>query len=121
MSFYVTTYVTTRGYGVLIDIFRHTTFYCGEAHPRPTEPQSPDMLDVNTPQMMRVRESPLGSRVIVEVPRCAGVDVYLFAGPELRHAVQRYNLFCGGGVLPPEWGLGFWYRAEMREERKFLT
>ena len=23
------------------------------------------------------------------------------------NAVQRYNLFSGGGVAPPEWGLGF--------------
>jgi alpha-D-xyloside xylohydrolase len=63
--------------------------------------------------MMRVRETQLAGRVMIEVPRCAGVDVYLFAGPQLRDAVQRYNLFSGGGVLPPEWGLGFWYRAEM--------
>jgi alpha-D-xyloside xylohydrolase len=37
--------------------------------------------------------------------------VYLFAGPDLRGAVQRYNLFSGGGCLPPMWGLGVWYRA----------
>lgn len=106
-------YVTTRGYGVLVDTFRHATFYCGEAHPRPAAPEPADHLAVNTPQMMRVRDRQLDSRVLIEVPRCAGVDVYLFAGPQLRDAVQRYNLFSGGGVLPPEWGLGFWYRAEM--------
>lgn len=106
-------YVTTRGYGVLVDTLRHATFYCGEAHPRPTEPEPADRLQVNTPQMMRVGERELESRVVVEVPRCAGIDVYLFAGPQLRDAVQRYNLFSGGGVLPPDWGLGFWYRAEM--------
>ena len=37
--------------------------------------------------------------------------MYLFAGPDMRHAVQRYNLFSGGGFLPPMWGLGVWYRA----------
>ncbi len=106
-------YVTTRGYGVLVDTFRHATFYCGEAHPRPTQPESSGTLQVNTPQMMRIRDRGLASHVSVEVPRCPGIDVYLFAGPQLREAVQRYNLFSGGGVLPPEWGLGFWYRAEM--------
>src|SRR5579875_1963640 len=106
-------YVTTRGYGVLIDTFRHATFYCGEAHPRPTAPEASSTLQVNTPQMMRTRDLGSASRVLVEVPRCSGVDVYLFAGPQLREAVQRYNLFSGGGVLPPAWGLGFWYRAEM--------
>ena len=26
-------------------------------------------------------------------------------------AVQRYNLYCGGGYLPPKWGLGFTQRV----------
>jgi alpha-D-xyloside xylohydrolase len=30
----------------------------------------------------------------------------------MRLAVQRYNLFAGGGALPPRWGLGVWYRCE---------
>ncbi len=47
----------------------------------------------------------------MEVPDSHGVDVYLFAGPTMREAVQRYNLFSGGGPLPPRWGLGFWYRC----------
>jgi alpha-D-xyloside xylohydrolase len=74
---------------------------------------SENAVGVNTPQMMRVRDRRRNSHVLVEVPRCAGVEVYLFAGPELVTAVQRYNLYSGGGVLPPEWGLGFWYRPEM--------
>lgn len=106
-------YVTTRGYGVFVDTFRQATFYCGEAHPRPERAVSPEVLEVNTPQKMRARDRGQTSRVLVEIPRCAGVDLYLFAGPELLTAVQRYNLFSGGGVLPPEWGLGFWYRPEM--------
>jgi alpha-D-xyloside xylohydrolase len=106
-------YVTTRGYGVLIDTFRHATFYCGEVHPRPTRAAWSSTPEVNTPEAMRARDRELGSPVLVEIPRAAGVDVYVFAGPQLRQAVQRYNLFSGGGVLPPEWGLGFWYRAEM--------
>ncbi|MBW7462492.1 ABC transporter substrate-binding protein, partial [Paenibacillus sepulcri] len=35
----------------------------------------------------------------------------VFSGPALADAVSRYNLFCGGGVLPPKWGLGFWHRV----------
>ena len=33
--------------------------------------------------------------------------------------VQRYNLYCGGGTLPPLWGLGFWHRvpADFNEEQ----
>ena len=28
-----------------------------------------------------------------------------------RLAVQRYNVFSGGGPMPPRWGLGLWYRC----------
>lgn len=106
-------YVSTRGYGVLVDTLRQATFYCGDAHPRPARPERSESLEVNTPQMMRARDRGRLAEMMIEVPRASGVDVYLFAGPELRQAVQRYNLFAGGGVLPPEWGLGFWYRPEM--------
>ena len=46
-------------------------------------------------------------------PSAQGVDVFVFGGPSLREAVQRYNLFSGGGALPPRWGLGFWYRCHL--------
>ena len=105
-------YVTTHGYGVLVDTFRQAVFYCGEAHPRPTKAITAGQVQVNTPEMTAALESGQSSQVRVEVPRCAGADVYLFAGPALRDAVQRYNLFSGGGVLPPDWALGFWYRVE---------
>ena len=52
--------------------------------------------------------------MVVEIPCARGVDIYLFGGPTLRHAVQRYVLFSGGGCLPPMWGLGVWYRAYIR-------
>lgn len=108
-------YVTSKGYGVLVDTARYATFYCGESRPKPTQPQrsvaggdiplSEAGLYANSPQDDHSME------VIAEIPNSAGVDVYLFAGPTLMEAVRRYNLFSGGGVAPPEWGLGFWYRA----------
>jgi alpha-D-xyloside xylohydrolase len=67
---------------------------------------------VNTPQQMREGDRQQPSEVLMEVPRAEGADVYCFAGPTMMAAVQRYNLFSGGGVAPPEWGLGFWYRPE---------
>ncbi len=105
-------YITTRGYGILVDTFRHAQFYCGEVHPKPSQPQTAGQAAVNTPRQMRERDRQNQSEVLVEVPRAAGVDVYYFAGPSMMEAVQRYNLFSGGGVNPPEWGLGFWYRPE---------
>lgn len=86
-------YVTTRGYGVFIDTARYATFYLGGKKLKAEPPDSADAVQV-------------------EIPEAAGADVYVFGGPTLREAVQRYNLFSGGGPLPPRWGLGFWYRGD---------
>lgn len=40
-----------------------------------------------------------------------GGNLSFFAGENALEAVRRYNLFCGGGVLPPRWGLGFTQRV----------
>jgi alpha-D-xyloside xylohydrolase len=105
-------YVTTRGYGLLVDSARHVEFYCGDARPKPTHSVPAASGAVNTPDMTRKLALQDPGEITIEVPRAKGVDVYLFAGPSMREAVQRYNLFSGGGLVPPEWGLGFWYRAE---------
>jgi alpha-D-xyloside xylohydrolase len=106
-------YVTTGGYGILVDTFRHAQFYCGEAHSKPAKALSTRGLEDNNPQLMREGDPQKTSKVLVEVPRAEGVDVYYFSGPSMLAAIQRYNLFSGGGVAPPEWGLGFWYRPEL--------
>lgn len=111
-------YVTTRGYGVFIDTARYATFYLGNKISAPATPR--DRLPVTDRndgwngippyQQKGYGES---SDVWVEIPSPArGVNVYVFGGPSMREAVQRYNLFSGGGPIPPRWGLGFWYRAE---------
>ncbi|MDE3103728.1 MAG: glycoside hydrolase family 31 protein [Acidobacteriota bacterium] len=103
-------YVSNRGYGVFVDTARYATFYCGDARPKPVQPTHQDAGGV-VPLYVGALGDADSSRVVVEVPRASGVEVYLFAGPAMVQAVQRYNLFSGGGVRPPEWGLGFWYRA----------
>ena len=35
----------------------------------------------------------------------------------MREAVQRYNLFSGGGAVPPLWGLGLKYRTFTRADQ----
>jgi alpha-D-xyloside xylohydrolase len=110
-------YVTSRGYGVLIDTARYATFYFGNKARLPeTPPEAAVDSDRNDAWNGVPPYERLGfgkpSEVLVEIPQAQGVDVYVFAGPSLREAVQRYNLFSGGGVLPPRWGLGFWYRVQ---------
>ena len=112
-------YVTTRGYGVLIDSARYVTVYAGGKKRKKqssgdaavsAEPPaiSPDAL----PAAYRRFNYGEASEVLIEIPEAQGIDVYLFSGPSMRQAVQRYNLFSGGGPLPPRWGLGMWYRVK---------
>jgi alpha-D-xyloside xylohydrolase len=102
-------FVTTGGLGVLIDTARYATFYFGNARPKPTRPMVAESGASVDP---KYTINPQGNDpVVVEVPGVSGVDVYLFGGPNMLNAVQRYNVFSGGGFVPPEWGLGFWYRT----------
>ena len=96
-------YVSTRGYGIYVDTARYASFYFGNLNA---------VLDAPAGAKQLYRPKELGARFVgVDVRSARGVDVYVIAGPDMRHAVQRYNLFSGGGCLPPMWGLGVWYRA----------
>ena len=118
-------YVTTAGYGILVDTSRYLTIYAGsatrrESAPLPAVPPLPSPTAA-TPaaadaaplpeNLYATPKPPDTAQVIIEIPVAEGVDIYVFAGRSLREAVQRYNLFSGGGCLPPRWGLGVWYRC----------
>lgn len=100
-------YVSDRGYGVFINSSRYLTVYAGTAV-RSNSPEAPEELDRNTDKQWTSK--PYSDAVEILVP-AAGVEVYVFAGPSPLDAVRRYNLFCGGGCLPPRWGLGFTQRV----------
>jgi alpha-D-xyloside xylohydrolase len=106
-------YVTTEGIGIFVDTTRYATFYFGDAHPAPraaiTNQTAQGSLDPNYTH--NLQEGDRGN-ITIEIPVASGVDVYLFAGPEMLDAVRRFNEFSGGGFVPPEWGLGFWYRCD---------
>lgn len=108
-------YVTTSGVGILVDTARYASFYLGSAHPEPSRPNS--IIDSGESIDPRYSSSDAEGKndfVMVDVPSAPGVDIYLFAGPDMLSAVQRYNVFSGGGFVPPEWGLGFWFRMMAR-------
>jgi hypothetical protein len=73
----VPSYVSTRGYGVLVDSCRHVDFYCGDARLPPTHTASHSAeAEVHTPDSTRNLPVDEPGRVTIEVPRAAGVDVY---------------------------------------------
>jgi alpha-D-xyloside xylohydrolase len=110
-------FVSTAGYGVFIDTARYATFYMGNkkkkdaVQKKDPEGKPDDGLNALS-GVYEKRGLGADSEILIELPEAKGVDVYIFGGPTLINAVQRYNLFSGGGVLPPRWGLGFWYRVQ---------
>ena len=101
-------YVSTKGYGVFIDTSRYITVSIGLGV-RLASADKPPVVD-RTTQSKSWAALPRADSVEALVP-AQGVDVYVFAGPTMMDAVRRYNLFCGGGALPPKWGLGFMTRT----------
>jgi len=100
-------YVSSRGYGVLINTAEYITVYVGTGVRKDSE-IPPEARDRNTDRNWTSR--PYSDVVEALVP-ADGVEVLLFAGPTPLDAVRRYNLYCGGGCLPPRWGLGFTQRV----------
>jgi alpha-D-xyloside xylohydrolase len=100
-------YVSDRGYGVLVNSARYITAYVGTAV-RKDSKHPPAAYDRNTDR--RWTSQPYSDAVEMEVP-APGTEIYVFAGRDPMEVVQRYNLFSGGGVLPPKWGLGFMQRV----------
>jgi alpha-D-xyloside xylohydrolase len=94
-----TFYLSNKGYGVLINTARYTTFYFGTT----------SKLNDDPPTASHARAVVY---VTVDIPGAKGIDLYIFAGPDMRTAMQRYNLFSGGGALPAIWGLGIKYRVK---------
>ncbi len=106
-------YVSSAGYGVYVDTARCASFYTGNAAPadRGSDTKTEGTgIATSTEELYRPRK-PGSSAMVIDIPSARGVDVYFFAGPTLLDAVRRYNLFSGGGCLPPLWGLGVAYRG----------
>ena len=101
-------YVSSRGYGVLVDSARYVDFYVGTAV-RLAAPHKPPVVD-RTTGGKDWSAQPRSDSVEALVP-APGVRVLVFAGPTPLDAVRRYNLWSGGGALPPKWGLGFMTRT----------
>ncbi len=100
-------YISSKGYGVLINSPQRVKIHVGVSNRK--DSQLPERVDRTTggnkwaarPLSDAIEASAIGT----------GMEVYVFTGNTVLEVVQRYNLYCGGGVLPPKWGLGFWHRV----------
>ncbi len=108
-------YVSTAGYGIFVDTARYATFYTGlerkasQLAAPATANEGGASTDIDALYAKRAAEFP--REVVVEVPGAEGATILIFGGPSPREALQRYNLFSGGGAMPPRWALGVWYRV----------
>lgn len=110
-------YASTRGYGVFADTARNASFYCGNlvapTEPPPAPAATTPAIATDTATLYKARATKV-KVMTIEIPVARGLDLYVFGGPAMKTAIQRYNLFSGGGCLPPLWGLGVWYRGEAK-------
>lgn len=100
-------FVSSEGYGVLINTARYVDLWIGTGV-RTDSPNPPVAQDRNTDPAWNPQ--PYSDNLEVLVP-AEGVELVLFAGEDMLDVVSRFNLWCGGGFIPPKWGLGFWQRT----------
>ena len=101
-------YVSSNCYGVFINSARYLDVYAGTGV-RKDSKNKPAEQDRNTDKNWNAQ--PYSDAVEILVP-AAGVEIYVFAGPSMLDVVRRFNLFNGGGCIPPRWGLGFTQRVK---------
>ena len=106
-------YVSSRGYGVLFNTARFLKVYVqvGNRRDSPNNPTPVDRVPPPEEPAARPWSAQPESDAIEAHLSGRGLEMVVFAGENLQDVVARYNLYCGGGVLPPLWGLGFWHRT----------
>ncbi len=107
-------YISSAGYGLFADTFRYADFFMGT---NAEKGQSAGKTEVNQVHkefsesaLYALKRAGEKRTIIIDIPGVNGITLYIFSGI-LKEAVQRYNLFSGGGALVPMWGLGVWYRT----------
>jgi alpha-D-xyloside xylohydrolase len=107
-------YISSLGYAVFFNTSRPINVYVGAGN-RLGDPKNPPHRDRNTDPHWDAQ--PDSGYVEASVEN-AGLEVCVLTGPTALNALQRYNLLCGGGAMPPEWALGFWHRTPLKFSAK---
>lgn len=106
-------FISSKGYGVFFNTARYIKVHNLVGN-RKDSRHNPAPVDRNPPpdeeQPGPWLAQPPGDAVEAHV-HADGLEVVVFKGRNLLDVVSRYNLFNGGGAMPPLWGLGFWHRV----------
>lgn len=100
-------FVSSKGYGVLINTARYVDVYVGTGVRLKSENPATAQDRNSDPSW---NPQPYSDNLEILIP-AEGVEMILFAGESMLDVVSKFNLFCGGGFVPPKWGLGFWHRT----------
>lgn len=112
-------FVSSQGYGILVDSAQTVevdfgcSIKCGQKG-RDEEYEKSNSAD--TAELYQ--EEQRGRELTIFVRGASRLRLYCFAGGTIKKAVEQYNLFCGGGCLPPLWGLGNLYRCYTKADQK---
>ncbi len=104
-------YLSSQGYGILLDTAKPLDVWVGSLH---TKEQAPPLQD----RFYSGWKATWPGKTIDFLMESEGLEVYLFGGPSFLEIVRRYILFTGGGCLPPKWGLGFWHRTHLEASQQ---
>ncbi|HLO81664.1 MAG TPA: TIM-barrel domain-containing protein [Chitinophagaceae bacterium] len=100
-------FVSSRGYGAFINSARYLDVYVGTSVRK--DSRNPPKV-YNRSRDKEWTAEPYSDNLEILVP-AEGVEIVLFSGTTMLDVVRRFNLYEGGGCMPPKWGLGFWQRV----------
>jgi alpha-glucosidase (family GH31 glycosyl hydrolase) len=103
-------FVSSKGYGAFINSARYLDVYVGTGVRRDSK-NPPKVYDRTRDKEWTAQ--PYSDNLEILVP-AQGVELVLFSGVNMLDVVRRFNLYNGGGCLPPKWGLGFWHRVPLK-------
>lgn len=107
-------FISSNGYGILVNSSRYVTFYAGSQHRlnRPVAASPNDAANATKESDLYNGNNGKSDLVEWQVKGAKGIEIIYFEGPSIKQVMERYNLFSGGGAIPPLWALGFKYRAK---------
>lgn len=108
-------YLSSRGYGVFFNTARYLTVHSKISNRKDASQRPPEVDRNPPPSEVADQPGPWQAQPPGDAVECNlyadGVEIIVFSGDSLLEVMQRYNLYAGGGTLPPLWGLGFWHRV----------
>lgn len=101
--------VLSNGVGLFCNTPEKVDFYIRTAHRKEDKAKITERNRAKDPDWS-CYNPPYYVEIAVE---SSDVEFLLFCGKDMKDCVSRFNLYCGGGFIPPKWGLGLWHRTNM--------